>query len=71
MGFHKYLNLIGIKTNPRLIDIMLYATNQKERIQRKKTNNLKNHIKIRTNSFGDIFIPNDMAQKALVLGFLP
>jgi len=71
MEFHKHLNKIGIKTNPRPLDMMLYATGQHDRIKKLNAKTPKGYIKIQTCSFGDMFIPEKLAQKSVVLGFLP
>lgn len=71
MGFHEHLNLLGIKTEPKPLDTMLYATGQHERIKKEKEATPEGYVRIEMHGLGDMLVPDETATRAEVLGFLP
>lgn len=71
MGFYEYLNGMGIKTEPKPLDMMLYATGQHERIKKEREITPAGYVRVEMHGLGDMLVPEEIAMKAEVLGFLP
>ena len=61
---------LGVQIEPKIKNMMMAHLGLAVRSDSDQ-NHTEKYIVIRTSSFGDICVPRDLANRALVLGFLP